>query len=59
MVVLRSVAPAPVHVFRLILWEVAALTAAGIAFGVAVLYLANKNASQATNAMHRNSRFEG
>lgn len=39
MAVLRSVGARPVHVFGLILGEAAALTAAGIAFGVAALYL--------------------
>jgi putative ABC transport system permease protein len=40
MAVLRSVGARPVHVFGLILGEAAALTTAGIACGVAALYLA-------------------
>jgi len=39
MAVLRSVGAGPVHVFALILGEAAFLTAAGIMFGVAALYI--------------------
>ncbi len=40
MAVLRSVGARPTHVFALILGEAAVLTVAGIALGVAALYLA-------------------
>jgi putative ABC transport system permease protein len=39
MAILRSVGARPVHVFALILGEAAFLTAAGIALGVAALYI--------------------